>query len=59
MYSVQWHFKKIGNTDRISLWKSKELLDEIIKLLSPSNNNLAPSLNYFGTKTRTTFDERF
>ena len=30
--------------------------DESIKLPATSNNSLAPSLNYFGTKTRVEFD---
>ena len=48
--------KKIGNTDHISSWKSKELSDESIKPPATSNNNLAPSLNYIGIKTRVKFD---
>ena len=46
------HFKKIGNTDRISEWKSKGLSDEVIKPFATPNNSLAPALSYFGTKTR-------
>ena len=30
------YFKKIGNTDHISAWKSKGLSDEIVKPLSTS-----------------------
>ena len=49
------YFKKIGNTDYISLWKSKELSDEIIKAPSTSTNSLAPALSYIGHKTRVKF----
>ena len=45
------YYKKIGNTDPISSWKSKELSDETIKLLTTSYNNLAPVLSYTGNKT--------
>ena len=37
----------------ISLWKSKELSDESIKLLSASCNIFAVSWNYIGTKKMT------
>ena len=49
------YFKKIGNTDHISAWKSKRLSDESIKALSTSDNSLSPSLNHIGTKTRGKF----
>ena len=51
------YFKKIGNTDHYSAWKSKGLSDEIIKPPSTSNHRLAPKLSYFGTKTRAQFKE--
>ena len=51
--------KKIGNTDHISSWKSKGLSDESIKPPATSNNNLAPSLNYIGIKTRVKFDASY
>ena len=44
-------FKKIGNGDHISLWKSKGLSDESIKPPTTSNNSLAPALNYADAKT--------
>ena len=50
------YFKKIGNTNRISSWKSKGLSDESIKTLSARNNILNPSLSYIGTKTRVKFN---
>ena len=50
------YFKTIGNTDHISSWKSKGLIDESIKLLAASNNSLALSLSYVGTKIRERFD---
>ena len=49
------YFKKIGNTDHISEWKSKVLSDEI-KLRSTNNNSLAPKLSYFGTKAGVKFN---
>ena len=49
------YFKKIGNTDQISAWKSKGLSDESIKPPTISNNSLTPSLSYIGTKTRVKF----
>ena len=48
-------FKKIGNTDHISAWKSKGLSDESIKPPSTSDNSLAPSLSYIGTRKRVKF----
>ena len=50
------YFKKIGNTDYISLWKSKGLSDETIKPPSIFDNSLAPALSYIGNKTRIKFD---
>ena len=46
------YFKKIGNTNHISSWKSKGLSDKNIHPPAASNNSLAPLLNYNGTKTR-------
>ena len=48
------YYKKIGNTDPISSWKSKELSDQKIKPPATSNNSL--SLNYIGTKIRVQFE---
>ena len=45
-------FKKIGSADHISAWKSKGLSDESIKPPSTSDDNLAPSLDYTGTRKR-------
>ena len=50
------YFKKIGNTNRISEWKSKGLFDESINPPTRSNNSLAPALGYFGNKVRVKFD---
>ena len=49
-------FKKFGNTDYISEWKSKGLSGEIIKPLNTSENSLALVLSYTGNKTRVKFD---
>ena len=49
------YFKKIGNTESISSWKSKGLSDEIIKLTTTSDNSLTPALSYIGNKTRVKF----
>ena len=45
------YFKTIGNTDRISEWKSKGLSDERIEPPNTSDNILAP-LGYFGNKSK-------
>ena len=50
------YFQKIDGGDHISSWKSKELSDEKIKLPATSNNSLALSLNYIGTKIRVKFE---
>ena len=49
------YLKEIDNTDHISACKFKPLSDESIKPSSTSDNNLAPSLSYIGTKTRVKF----
>ena len=41
------YLKKIGDTDRISARKSKGSSDESIKSPSTTDNNLAPTVNYF------------
>ena len=46
------YFKRIGNSDYISSWKSKGFSDECIKPPSVPNNVLDPSLDYPSTKTR-------
>ena len=51
------YFKKIDNTNYISLRKSKGLSNEIIKPCITSHNKLAPALSYIGNKTRVEFDE--
>ena len=47
------YFKDIGNTDPISIWKSKGLSDERIKSPAKSSNSLAPTLRL---KLRVKFD---
>ena len=54
--SAYRYFKKIANTDHISVWESKGLSDESIKPPATSNNSLAPSLNYIGVRSRIKFD---
>ena len=49
------YFKKICDTDHISLWKSKGLSVEGIMPPALSNNTLPPALNYAGNKTRVKF----
>ena len=49
------YFKNIGNTDHVSAWKSRRLSYESTKPPSTSDNSLAPSLRYIGTKTRLKF----
>ena len=45
-------FKKIGDTDHISEWKSKGLSDKSTSPPAASSNSLAPSLSYISSKTR-------
>ena len=49
------YFKKIADTDHISGWKSKVLSDESMNPPATSDNSLAPSWSYIGTKTRVKF----
>ena len=50
------YFKRIANSNNISLWKSEGLSDESIKRSAASNNSLAPSLNYINTKMQVKCD---
>ena len=50
------YFKKIGNTNPISEWKSKRLSDESINPPITFDNSLAPALSYFSNKTKVKFD---
>ena len=50
------YFFKIGNTERISAWKSKGLSDGSINPPTTSDNSLAPALSYIGNKTRVKVD---
>ena len=50
------YFKKIGNTESISSWKSKRLFDEVIK---PPNNNLTPTIKYTGKRMYVKFSGSF
>ena len=53
---VYRYFKKIGNAEHISSWKSKELSDEVIKSPNTPGNSLAPALSYIGNKIRVKSD---
>ena len=48
------YFKKTGNTESISSWKSKGLSNEIIKSL---DNTLAPTVKYTGKKIYVKYNE--
>ena len=48
-------FKVVGNTDYVSLWKSKGLSSETIKAPTMSDNSLNSALSYYATKTRLKF----
>ena len=48
---ISKYFKVIANTDYVSSWKSKELSAENITPPTISDNSLAPTLSYYGTKT--------
>ena len=45
------YFKVIGSTDYVSSWKYKGLSAETFKPPASSDNNLTPTLSYYGTKT--------
>ena len=47
---------KISNIERISLWKSKGLSNEIFKALTTFDNSLTPSLRFIGNIARVKFD---
>ena len=49
------YFKLIGNSGRISAWKSKGFPNESIKPYTTSNNSLSPALNYISAKIRAKF----
>ena len=51
-------FKKLATLIVFHYGNLKNCWMKLLSVLPPSNNNLAPSLNYFGTKTRTAVDER-
>ena len=48
--------KKIGNTESISSWESKDLSNEIIK---PPYNTLAPTVKYAGKRIYLNFNGSF
>ena len=50
------YFKKIGNTEHISSWKSKGLSDKIIKPVNTPVNSLVLTLSYSGNKIRVKLD---
>ena len=50
------YFKKIGDTENISEWKSKRLPDELIKPPSVSNKIPIPQLSYLDAKIKVQFD---
>ena len=50
------YFKKIGNTEHVSSWKSKGLFDKIIKPVNTPVNSFALTLTYTGDKIRVKFD---
>ena len=50
------YFKVGGNLHYVLSWASKGLSNESIKPPTTSNNSVTPILNYFGTKTKVSFD---
>ena len=50
------YFKKVGDTDHISAWKSEGLSDKSIKRPATLDYSHASSLNYIGVTTRLKFD---
>ena len=53
---MQKYFKKIGNTEKISEWKSKGLPDESVKSVATPANSLAPKLKQSGEKIYVEFN---
>ena len=53
---INRYFKVIASTDYVSSWKSKGLSTENITPPTTSDNSLAPTLSYYGTKTRLKFN---
>ena len=52
---VYRYFKKVTNTNYISLWKSKGLSAESIKPPTTSENSLTPALSYYDYNIRVKF----
>ena len=52
--TINKYFKKIGDTESISEWKSKGLSDEVIK---PPDNSLAPTVKYTDKRMHVKFNE--
>ena len=52
---INRYFKVMANTQYISSWKSKGLSAGSITPPATSDNSLAPTLSYYGTKTRVKF----
>ena len=50
------YFRKIGNKDNISAWKSKGLSEESIKPPTTPNNSPTPSLHFINDKVRVKFE---
>ena len=55
LHPIYRYFKKIGNNEHVSAWKSKGLSDENIKSPATSDKNLAPSLVFVGVRARVKF----
>ena len=53
--SITWYFKVIGNSNIVSSRKSKGLSAGTIKPPTTSDNSLASTLSYSGTKTKLKF----
>ena len=52
---INKYFKLITNTEYVSSWTSKGLSSESIKPPATSDDSLAPTLIYYGIKTRVKF----
>ena len=53
---VYRYFKKIAESDNISVWKSKRLSDESVKPHAEFSNSLAPALYYISTESKAKID---
>ena len=57
MYRYLKKVADVGSGSYIYIWKSKGLSDKRINTITASNYSTTPELSYYGSKTRTKFNE--